>query len=183
MGLRKAFKHAVINLAPIFLVAVAVALGTTLASSAFTQVRQVDAEDINVAEAAASPAAAGTQMLTIQPWDVEITLPLVAGQSSLISYANQAGASVGLTSAELEKLGSGCTASHSALGSIIRYSHGHYSAGTGAINYFIGTVGDYDYSYRLPSGLCSNDPAAGSIINRETSVLNANLNSLAPVIP
>src|SRR5476649_2166739 len=102
------------ELGSIFLVAVGVALISTLAGSVVDHVHQVDAEELTGAETTALPAPGGNQVLDLKDWGLKLTTPLAAAMPAL-SYTTRAGDTVGLSSADLAKLGPDCIASRNAL--------------------------------------------------------------------
>lgn len=173
------------ELGPIFIVAVAVALASTLAGSVFDHIHQIDAEALAPGQATSTAVAAGAQQtLILKNWGVQATTPLAAAMP-LISYVGHDQTSIGLSSANLQKLDPACTASQNALGALIRYPHGTYGAYAHdtAIEYYLVQVGDYDYAYQLPAGACAQIPGAQVLINQQTSVLREALGGLAAIQP
>ena len=92
------------ELGSIFLVAVGVALVSTLAGSVFDHVHQVDAEELTAATTTAIPTAGGNQVLSLKDWGLQLTMPLAA-EMPAISYTTRPGDTVGLSSADLAPLG------------------------------------------------------------------------------
>lgn len=165
---------------PIFFVAVAVAVFSTAAGSVFDHVHQVDAEELTAAEVTAVPAAGDTQVVSIADWGVSLTLPLAADLPA-VRYTTRSGSSVGLSSLDLEQIGPACLASRSGLGSLVRLAAGDFASsvhGNPAMH-FITTIGDHDYAYYSAQSTCTDDPAAGTIVNREESAIFAALDTLA----
>jgi hypothetical protein len=169
---------------PVFIVAVGVALASTLAGSIFDHRHQVAAEDFGAASVAAVAGPDNTQIVKISDWSVQITLPL-ATELPLLRYAPHAGASVGFSSADLEPLGTACQAGHDALGTLIRASKGTTASvnGPGGVpRYFIAGVGDYDYVYQMPQNACTHNDTAQTLVNRETSIIREALDTITPVV-
>ncbi len=167
---------------PIFLVAIGVALLSTLAGSVFDHVHQVDAEEFTAAETTATPSVRGTQVLAFADWGVQLTTPL-APELPTLKYTTRPGNTVGISSADLAALSATCHASQNALGVLMRAPLGTFTSSKhgGSIQYFIGTIGPYEYTYTLPQTSCSDTEAGHTIVNRETSAIIASLDSLAAV--
>jgi hypothetical protein len=167
---------------PVLVVALAVVAASTLGSSLLDHARPADAEGQAASETTAAPTAAGTQILAIVGWGVQATLPLAA-ELPTVSYAPHASASIGLSAADVAKYGPACQAGRNALGAILRLPQGTFASypHTATIQYFITTIGSYDYIYQLPQNACANNPAAQPVINREISIIHDALASLAPL--
>ena len=166
----------------VFAVAVSVALLSTLAGSILDNVHKVDAEQLTGAEVSASVTSSGNQQIMLSQWGVQLSVPLAA-EMPTIRYTTRSGDSVGLSSVDLEKMGSACTASHGGLGNLVRFPAGGFAASVHGdpSEHFIGTIADHDYSYQTPVNACSNTAAASKIINVEESVLFGALDSLTSV--
>jgi hypothetical protein len=164
----------------IFLVAVGVAVVSTLGIAFLQGANQVGAEEVEVQETAAVPGPDGMQTLVIKDWGVRVEVPL-ADAMPAVKYARQSDSSVGISSADLEKAGPECRAGRNGLGAIIRVPAGTFAAFSEKTTnvQFIKTVGQYDYGYGAPGGTCVS-LNTGQIINRERSVLTEALSSLAP---
>lgn len=170
------------ELGPIFLVAVSVAIFSTLAGSVFDNVHKVDAEELTGAETSAVPVDGGMQQLDLLQWGVTLNVPLAAELPTL-RYTTRSGDSVGLSSVDLEAIGPACLASHGGLGNLVRFPAGSFAASTHGdpAEHFIATVDGHDYAYQTPLNACANTSAAGAIINREESAIFSTLDSLAPL--
>ena len=172
--------HKIADLGPVFLVAVGVAFGWTLAISVFDHVHQVDAEELGARPHPAVPGPGGTQVLTIADWGVSLTVPL-APEMPTLSYATQSSDSAGLSTTDLAQLGPACRPERNGLGSLLRLPAGSYSEtaqGQGQF-YYIATIGDYDFAYESPAANCAGTDAGEAITVREESVLTGALSSLA----
>ena len=167
---------------PIFLVAVGVALMSTLAGSVLDHVHQIDAEGLTAAETAATPGTGGTQVLLFSNWGVQLTAPLAPDVPTL-KYTTRSGNTIGVSSADLAALGSTCHASQNALGVFKRAPLGTYDSSRhgGPIEYFITTIGQYEYTYTLPQTACTNTETGHVIVNRETSAIVSSLDTLAAI--
>jgi hypothetical protein len=163
-------------------IAVTVAFASTLAGSVLDRVHQVDAEALVASEAQAAVADGGTQRLEIKDWGVQLTLPLAA-ELPVVRYASQSKSSVGLSSADLAQMGPECRASRNALGSLVRLPGGTFGQTKrgSTIEYFVATVGGYDYAYQLPQGSCTDLAGAQPVVNREVAVIREALGTLAPL--
>ncbi len=172
------------ELIPIFIVAVGVALASTLAGSVFDRIHRVDAEELTAAEKSATPGPDGTQVLTLADWGVQLSTPL-ASEMPILKYTTRSGDAVGLSSADLEPLGPNCIASRNALGVILRAPVGTYATSKhgGKIEYYMAAVGAYEYTFQMPQSACSDKEPGRSVINRETSVLIDNLSNLTATTP
>jgi hypothetical protein len=171
------------DLGPVLLVAITVALLSTLAGAYLDHVHQVDAEEISgQREYAAVPAADGTQVLTLADWGVKLTVPL-AGEMPTLSYAAQSDSSVGLSTKDLAALGDACRASRNGLGSLVRMPAGAYAPTTASspTYTYIATFGAHDYAYLAPRNDCLAMPGAGFLLNREESILYGALGTLSPL--
>jgi hypothetical protein len=171
------------ELGSIFLVAVGVALASTLAGSVVDHVHQVDAEELTGAEATAT--AAGTsQVLTLKDWGLTLTLPF-GTELPAVTYTTRPGDTVGISSADLAPLGPDCIASRNGLGVLLRSPIGSYANARhgSTISYYITAIGNSEYSYEMPQSDCSDIAQVNPIINRETSIVIGSLPSLAPVAP
>jgi hypothetical protein len=154
----------------IFLVAVGVAVVSTLGIAFLQGANQVGAEEVEVQETAAVPGPDGMQTLVIKDWGVRVEVPL-ADAMPAVKYARQSDSSVGPE----------CRAGRNGLGASIRVPAGTFAAFSEKTTnvQFIKTVGQYDYGYGAPTGTCVS-LNTGQIINRERSVLTEALSSLAP---
>ena len=172
------------ELVPSLVVAVGVALVSTLAGAILDHVHQVDAEALVQQEISATPAANHQQTLTIKDWGVQVNLPL-ASEMPLLKYAPQGKASVGLSSAGLEAYGIACSAGRNALGTLIRYPKGAFSSTpqSDTVQYFVAHVGDYDYAYQIPRTACAQAVGDRPLINEQTSVLREALGGLSTTQP
>jgi|GEM_PF-2001604 len=170
------------TLVPVFLIAVAVTLFGTLAGSVFDHVHKVDAEELTAGETAAVVGPAGTQVIIVADWGVQLTAPLAAELPTL-KYTTRSGNAVGFSSADLEQHGSACIAGRGGLGTLLRFSAGEFAktlnADLGKI--FVSTVNGYDYAYQKPQNACSDTPAGAEITNREVSALFAAFDSLSAI--
>jgi|SRR6185369_12033473 len=166
---------------PIFLVAVGVALASTLAGSVLDRVHRIDAEELTAAVATAVQGPDNTQVIDFKDWGVRLTAPLGADLSS-VQYTTRSGDAVGVSSTTLAPLGANCLASRNALGVFRRAPLGSYASSKhgGSIEYFAGSVGQYEYTYQLPQNACTDTEAGHTVVNRETSALIQSLDSLAP---
>ena len=165
-----------------FLVAVSVAAFSTLAGSVFDHVHKVDAEELSGITVDAKPVADAQQRLTLASWGVTLTLPLAA-ELPLVRYTTGSGSSVGLSSQDLEKIGSACSASHAGLGNLVRLPAGSFTAAVHGdpSMHFIATITDHDYVYKSPLNNCSSSAVTSAIVNREESAILNALDSLAPI--
>lgn len=162
-------------------VAIAVALASTLAGSVFDHIHQVDAEALTAQEKTAQPGPDSTQLLSVDDWGVNLKLPLVS-ELPLVSYTDHGGTSIGLSSADLAKLGAECKANRNALGSILRLNAGSYMEAATRGNWrarFINTIGQYDYVYVYPQTACTEKPEAVPVVNREVSIFTEAMDSLS----
>ena len=170
------------ELGPSFLVAVSVAIFSTLAGSVLDHVHKVDAEELSGVVINAKPIEGAQQRLDFTSWGVTLNLPLAA-ELPTVRYTTGSGDSIGLSSQDLEKLGPACIASHAGLGNIVRLPAGTF---TSAVHsdpsmHFVSTINGHDYVYKTPLSACAATSAASAIINREESaVLNA-MDSLSPL--
>lgn len=169
------------GLMPVFWVAVAVTLAGTVTGSVIDRVHRVNAEQ-QAAKAVKAEAQGDKQVLKISQWGVQAVLPLAA-EMSLLSFDSESPDAVGLTSADLAKLGVNCLANHNALGSILRYPAGSYGTTIKVTvgSNMVATVGGYDFVYQFPSNSCTDTNAGMSIVNREMPVVLDSLGTLAPV--
>jgi hypothetical protein len=163
-------------------VVVGVALIFTVSASVFEQFHQVAAEDLNIHEVPAATTQAGSQqVINLQSWGVELTLPLGHGLP-LMSYAVQGPDSVGLSSADVEKYGPDCAAGRNAVGALLRVQPdgvGRYLTASQR-GMVMGQVGGYDYVYQLPSNSCMNLPPAANLAAQE-SLLIEGVGTLGPM--
>lgn len=168
------------NIGPLLFVAVAVVLAGTVTGAYFDHVHKVAADEVSIA-AVQAVASGNVQTLTIGQWGVQVAVPFAA-EMPLLSYANESAQSVGLSSADLEKLGPQCGASKNALGALTRNAAGSYGSTVKADagSNLVATIGEYEYVYKFPQGSCSDTEAGRIIINREESVLLEALSTLAP---
>jgi hypothetical protein len=159
------------DMGPVFLVVVAVVLVFTVGESVFGQFRQVAAEDVvDHPEIAAVVNADKTQELKIAQWGVALVLPQDSGQP-VFRYAVQGPDSVGLTSDQVEKIDGVCTAGHSSLGAIVRVSTGTtMSRKLSQAGTLLGTVGEYDYVYETPTGVCAATQASDEASSERISI-------------
>jgi hypothetical protein len=166
----------------VFLVAVAVVVASTLAGAWLDHLHQVNAEDMTTKTSSAVPGPNGYQTLTISEWGVQLELPL-ADELPTVSYGSQGGSSIGLSSADVEKLGPACAAGRNALGAVVRMPRGSFAApfAEGTLNYFIATIGEYDYAYQISPTACIDQPGENGTVNRETSIIREAVGSLRPV--
>jgi hypothetical protein len=169
------------SMVPVLAIAVSVAVGGTLTGFAWDKVHRATADDPAVT---GTPAVAGpapnTQTLKLSNWGVVATLPL-APELPLLSYAMLPGGNaVGLSSADLMKLGADCQPGGNALGTLVRHPAGAYGTSVKAMTgaNVIATVGSYDYVYQFPQNACANQPAAMTTINREAPIVLEGLGSL-----
>jgi hypothetical protein len=164
------------------IIAVTVAFASTLAGSVLDHVHQVDAEGLVAGEAQAAASDNGMQRLAIKEWGVQLTMPL-ADALPVVSYAEQSKSSVGLSAEDVSQLGPECRASRGALGTLVRLPGGTFGqTKRGAtIEYFVATVGGYDYAYQLPQGSCTDLTGAQPLVNREVAVIREALGTLAPL--
>jgi hypothetical protein len=181
MNIYKSARAGVHELLPIFFVAVAVALASTLVGSVLDHVHQVNAEELNTHTTTATDNTDGTQTLAVKDWDVQVALPL-ARELPLVNYAVHTGSSIGLSSADVQRLGLVCQASRNALGVLLRTPLGAtiQTPQGGPATYFIATIGGYEYRYQMPQNACADQPGAQVLINRETSAILSALDALAP---
>jgi hypothetical protein len=172
------------ELRPIFYVAVGVTIVGTVTGSVLDHQHQVAAEALVNKEVVAVPSNGGQQTLAFKEWGVQVSLPL-AVEMPLLRYAGGSNQSIGLSSANLVKFGSQCSASNNALGTLLRYPAGTYSTSVkpswGANS--VGTVGAYDYVYLFPQNSCVDNEAARVIVNTEESVLLDAFGNLSPLTP
>jgi hypothetical protein len=165
---------------PILLVALGVALVTTLVAAFINSVHQVGADEMVAQEHVATPGPDGMQTLGVVDWGVRLTVPL-APEMPAMKYAKQSDSSIGLSTEDLEKFGPACRASRNALGALMRVpagTLGSYSDKSANVQ-FVQTIGQYDYGYVVPGGDCTGAGTA-QIVNRERSILIEALVSLAP---
>lgn len=167
---------------PALLIALTVALFSTLAGSIFDKVHNVDAEEIASGETAAAPGPDDTQLVTAADWGVRFTAPL-APELPTLKYTTRAGDTIGLSSADLEKQGPACIASRGGLGALLRFPAGGFAktANGDPSKYFIAKINGYDYAYQKPQNACSDTKLGGEITNREVSIIFAALDSLVAV--
>ncbi len=167
---------------PIFLVAVGVVMVSTVAGSVFDRVHKINAEELAASATSAVPGPNNTQVVSIGPWGVQLTTPLAAEMPTL-RYTNAPGESVGLSSKDLEALGDQCHATKNALGVLSRFPAGTYAKTqhSGTTEYFINKIGDYEFTYRIPTSACADTEAGRTIINTETSVIVESLESLSAI--
>jgi hypothetical protein len=167
---------------PVLGVALMVALASTFAGAWFDHFHQVNADNSSVKLTTAVPGPGGSQTMAIGDWGVQLVLPLAA-EMPAVSFSGPAADSIGLSSDDVSKLGTACRADNNALGALLRLPAGTYeaSAHDGAVDYFIATIGGYEYIYRLAATACLDQPGAGSLVNRETSVLREAVSTLAPI--
>jgi hypothetical protein len=165
---------------PVFLVAVAVVIVGTVVGSVLDHVHQVTADEQNVPEVMALAGPDSTQTVTLANWKVHFSSPL-ASEMPLIHVAQVSPDSVGLSSADLAKLGGQCSARSNGLGALLRYKVGSFGASVPATpgSNLVSTVGDYEYVYQFPQNSCSDSAQGMAIINREEAVLLEALSSLA----
>jgi hypothetical protein len=138
------------------LVSVGVALVFTFVASVFDQFHQVAAEDLGSNEVAALAGADNTQVLRLDQWGVSLTLPL-GSDMAVVKYAAEGPDSVGLSSAAVEKIASVCTASHNAVGVIVRAPAGAQLNTKQALaqgETSLGSIGGYTYMYERPDSSC-----------------------------
>jgi hypothetical protein len=165
---------------PVFVIAVAVTILGTLSGSLFDKIHKVDAEEISTTTVGAKDAGDGTQVIDISAWGVRMSAP-IAAELPTLRYTTGSGDSVGLSSADLEKLSPACSAGRSGLGTLVRLSAGSFqkSAHGDPTLHFIGTINGHDYAYQSPINACADTPSASDIINRETSIIFSSLETLA----
>ena len=177
------FTHAR-ELGSIFMVAVGVALASTLAGSVLDHVHQIDAEALTGAEATATPTGAGYQELALKDWGMQLTMPLGPDMPAM-TYTTRPGNTVGVSTADLAPLGPDCIASRNGLGVLLRSPVGTYANGKhgSTIQYYIAQIGSYEYTYEMPQNDCTDSGSGTQIVNRETSILIGSLPTLAPVGP
>jgi hypothetical protein len=170
------------DLSPVFIVAVAVVLASTVAGSVLDHVHKANADSANANVVSAVASAGQTQTMTIGAWGVQFTAPL-ASAMPLLSYASGSSQAVGLSSADLEKLGPQCGANRNALGLLTRNPAGSFgnSVAAQAGKNLVATIGAYDYVYKFPQSSCSDSAEGMAMVNREESILFEALGSLAPV--
>ncbi|HEY6736430.1 MAG TPA: hypothetical protein VI322_01810 [Candidatus Saccharimonadia bacterium] len=167
------------GLVPVFGVAVAVALLGTVTGYVWDHVHKVVAEEQVSHGTPATDLHNGSQLLAINGWGVQAALPLAA-ELPLVSYAMQSADVVGLSAADLAKLGAACQAGNNALGTITRYPAGTYVP-SGKVTLganVVATVGQYDFVYQFPQNDCADQNAGMTIINRETPIILEALGSM-----
>jgi hypothetical protein len=165
------------------MVAVGVALVSTLAGSVFDRVHQVDAEAL-VRDTVAARPAGDQQTLVVPEWGVQATIPLAA-EMPLLSYSAHGQSSIGLSSAGLVSYGPLCSAARNALGVLVRYPLGGFDQRSeGAVmQYFLAQVGQFEYAYQLPQTSCLQADPHRPLINQQTSVLREALGTLSAIQP
>ena len=167
------------GLLPVLGIAVGVAVLGTATGFAWDHVHKVAADEIIDRGTPAEVGPDGTQVLKLPAWGVAATLPLVS-ELPLVSFAPEAGDTVGLSSADLMKLGVECQPARNALGSITRYPTGAYGttvkARVGAN--VVSTVDAFDYVYQFPQTACADKDAGVTTVNRETAIVLEALGSL-----
>lgn len=170
------------DLVPVFGIAVAVAVVGTVTGYVWDHVHKVVAEEQVSHGTSAQDLGDGHQLLTVGDWGVQATLPLAA-ELPLVSVAVQSADVVGLTSADLAKLGPQCRAGNNALGTITRYPAGKYVPSEKVMlgANVVATVGSYDFVYQFPQNACADQPAGMEIINRETSIVLEALGSMTAI--
>ena len=171
------------DLGPVFVVAVAVALLSTLVGAVVDHVHQVDAEALASQQFTAQATSATQQTLALNDWGLQATFPL-APEMPLVVAASHGTSSLGLSSVALAKYGPACAADRNALGSLSRYPKGAaVQEHGGAISYVVAEIGDYKYVYQMPNGACSQSGSAPALTTQQTSVLREYLGGLATIAP
>ncbi|HEX3081979.1 MAG TPA: hypothetical protein VHQ86_01885, partial [Candidatus Saccharimonadia bacterium] len=123
----------------VFVVAVSVTLVFTVAASVFEQFHQVAAEELRGKEETAVPGAGQTQVLTLKEWGVTLSVPMGPGLPA-VKYVSEGPDSYGLSSADVEKAGSACSAAQNAIGTIVRVPAGTWGSRPGQVELALGTV-------------------------------------------
>ncbi|HUD10909.1 MAG TPA: hypothetical protein VMS08_00740 [Candidatus Saccharimonadia bacterium] len=164
----------------VFLVAIAVVVVSTIAGSAVNRFRAADADVVASSVVSAKPSVAGSQVLAVKNWGIQVTLPLNQ-YLPLVNYASTGTGTIGLSAADLMKLGTACQASQNGLGTLIRLPGGTFgkSQSGSSLQMYVATLGGYDYVYQMPQGDCSDSDAAAALVNQETAVLRPGLNTVS----
>ena len=181
MGVFEKVRVVLRDLRPVLLVAIGVTVAGTVVGAVSDHVHKVSADEVSAQEVKA--VVSGTnQTLSLGQWGLQFVTPYDAAQMPVLSYANESSSSVGLSSADLEKLGTECGAAQNALGDIVRQDAGTYGktlAQPGSN--VVATLGQYEFVYNFPKGACGESTQGSAIVNREESILLEALGSLGPV--